>query len=125
MTGPVPRLLALALLAACTGGDGHPPVARASASPETIPENDEFQTAVTLDGTTSADPIDDPDGVEALDYRWQIWGDEFQLDQGDETDATPVVRFRGDRPATVELTVTDADGLTGRASFQMRLTLGP
>jgi hypothetical protein len=125
MTGPVPWLLAAALLAACTGGEGHPPVARASATPATIPENDDFQTAVTLDGSASADPIDDPQGMESLDYHWEIWGDELQFDQGDGADAMPVVRFLGERPATVELTVTDDDGLTGRASFQMRLTLSP
>src|SRR5688572_5131729 len=109
--------LALVVLAACTGGDGHPPVARASADPESIPENDEFQTLVTLDGTASADPLDDPSGADELEYQWEIWGDEHELDGGDLTSAMPVVRFRGDRPATIELTVTDGEGLTGRAQF--------
>jgi hypothetical protein len=117
--------LALACLAACTGGDGHPPVARASAEPESIPENDEFQTAVTLDGTASADPIDDPEGTTDLEYRWEIFGDEHELDSGSLDDPAPVVRFRGDRPATIELTVTDAEGLTGQVQFQMVLTLSP
>jgi len=119
-------LLAGALaVAACAGDDGHPPVARASADPGSIPEGDEFQTAVTLDGATSADPLDDPEGALPLEYHWEIWGDEQRFDQGDASSEAPVVRFRGNRPATVQLTVTDADGQSNRVSFQMVLTLSP
>lgn len=114
---------ALLLAAGCTFEDGHPPVPRASATPRAIPENDGFQTPVALDGTASADPIDDPEGMRPLRYRWTIRSDEFRFDQGDETDPSPVVRFRGDRPATIELTVTDADGLEATARFELQLTV--
>jgi len=117
--------LATAGIAGCAADDGHPPVARAHADPASIAEDDGFQTAVTLDGTASADPIDDPEGLLALTLHWEIQGDEYRLDQGDLDASAPVVRFRGDRPATVELTVTDADGLSARVSFQMQLTLSP
>ncbi len=117
-------VLAVALApAACTFDDGHPPVARANATPRAIPENDGFQTAVTLDGTASADPVDDPGMAVPLSYHWSIQGDEFRFDSGDEHAASPVVRFLGDRPATIELTVTDADGLRGTAQLHMQLSV--
>lgn len=109
--------------AGCTFEDGHPPVPRASATPRAIPENDGFQTPVTLDGTASADPVDDPEGVRPLHYRWAISSDEFRFEQGDEADPAPVVRFRGDRPATIELTVIDADGLEATTRFELQLTV--
>ncbi len=125
-TGLRASALILWLVAAgCAADDGHPPVARASATPESIPEGDEFQTAVILDGSASADPIDDPEGLLDLEYHWEIWGDEHRFDQGTADSQAPVVRFRGNRPATVELTVTDADGQSHRVTFQMVLTLSP
>ena len=120
--GPIAAIL-LGLLASCAADDGHPPVARASASPMAIPENDGFQTAVTLDATASADPVDDPDGLLGLDYQWSLSGDEFRFDSGTERDPTVVVRFRGDRPPTIELTVTDADGFSSTTVFQLQLTV--
>jgi hypothetical protein len=121
---PLAAALTVACLAAgCTFEDGHPPVPRASATPRAIPENDGFQTAVTLDATRSADPLDDPEGVRPLRYMWHISSDEFRFESGDETDPTPVVRFRGARPATIELTVTDADGLDATARFELQLTV--
>jgi len=110
--------------AACTTPDGRPPLARITLSPEAILANDEFQTAVTLDGTRSADTIDDPEGKGALSYAWRIEGDEYRLDAGSsETAPTLVVRFRGDRPATIELTVADEDGLDAIAVARLRLTV--
>jgi len=116
-------LVAALAPAACTFDDGHPPVARVDAAPRAIPENDGFQTAVTLDGTASADPVDDPNGAMPLSYTWSIQGDEFRFDSGDEHAANPVVRFLGDRPATIELTVTDTDGLHGTAELHMQLSV--
>jgi len=107
----------------CSFDDGHPPVARARATPSAIPENDGFQTAVTLDGSLSADPVDDPERTLPLRFEWSIRGDEYRFDQGDTTDAAPVVRFRGDRPPTIQLTVTDGDGLSATVSFELRLTV--
>jgi hypothetical protein len=98
-------------------------VARAEATPSTIPEHDGFQTPVTLDATASADPLDDPEGTSPLRYSWRILSDEFRIESGSDQDATLVVGFRGDRPATIELTVVDADGDSSTTSFQMQLTV--
>ena len=112
------------VLAACQPEEGRPPLARIELSPAAIPEHDGFETVVTLDGTLSADPVDDPDGAERLDYHWEILGDEFDLEPGsDEGDDVVEVRFRGDRPATITLTVTDADGLDARATAYLQLTV--
>lgn len=107
----------------CTTPDGRPPIARITLSPEAILANDEFQTAVTLDATRSGDPVDDPDATRPLTYRWRIEGDEHRPETGTETSAMYVVRFRGDRPATIELTVADSDGLDAIAIARLRLTV--
>lgn len=114
----------LGLLApGCELEDGHPPVARISVSPDMIIENDGFQTLVTLDGSASSDPVDDPDRQQPLRFQWNVSNDEFQLEQGDETSAMVTARFRGDRPATIRLTVTDPDGLSATSSVQLRLVV--
>jgi hypothetical protein len=122
--GPVTVLVALVPLGCVPVDDGRPPLARIDIVPAAIPENDGFETAVTLDGTMSADPIDDPDGSDRLDFRWEILGDEVRFEAGsDESDPAPVVRFRGDRPATVRLTVTDGDGLDASTTAYVQLTV--
>lgn len=118
----LPSLVALAAVA-CSADDGHPPLARIVLAPEAVLENDGFQTEVTLDATTSADPIDDPTGEAPLSYQWQILDDEARYERGRDTSATPVVRFRGDRPATIVLTVTDDDGAVTTAVAHLRLTV--
>ncbi|HVV84302.1 MAG TPA: hypothetical protein VHE35_14615 [Kofleriaceae bacterium] len=123
----IARAAALAAvgLCACTAGDGRPPVARIELVPDQLEENDGFQTAVTLDGRASADPVDHPDGAD-LSFAWQILDDEVRFEPGSHPDrAAPVVRLRGDRPATIVLTVTDDDGLTSTTTAHMRLTASP
>ena len=71
------RVLLLCLATACGTDVGHAPVARIAASPRAVPEQDSFQTEVTLDGRASADPIDDPDGERRLVYAWEISGDDL------------------------------------------------
>jgi hypothetical protein len=111
-------------LTGCLVDDGRPPIARIDIVPGSIPEHDDFQTAVTLDGSTSADPVDDPDGSERLDFHWEILGDEVRFDDGsDESEVMPVVRFRGEVPATVLLTVTDPDGLDSSAQAHVQLSV--
>jgi hypothetical protein len=117
-------LVVLATGPSCTTPDGRPPIARISLSPEAILENDNFQTVVTLDATTSRDSIDDPEATQPLTYRWRIEGDDYRLESGSgESSATPALRFRGSRPATIELTVTDVDGLDAIAISRLRLTV--
>jgi hypothetical protein len=115
-------LAALAGGAACTTPEGRPPIARISLSPEAILSDDQYQTPVTLDGTRSRD-VDDPDGTAPLEYRWVIEGDAFRFESGGETSAMPVVRFQGERPATIELTVVDRDGLDAFAVAHVQLTV--
>jgi len=110
-------------LTACALDDGRPPLARIAISPPSIVENDGYQTAVTLDGTASADPLDDPGGQVPLTYAWQIIDDEFRFEGSRATSPTPMIRLRGDRPATVILTVTDRDGLEATATEHVQLTV--
>ncbi len=118
-----PILLAIAGVAACTQPPGHPPVARITASPKAIPEHDDFQTDVMLDGATSADPIDDPTGARPLRYAWQFTNDETHIMTGTTSSDGVTVRFLGTRPATIHLTVTDEDDQSSTALFQMQLTV--
>jgi hypothetical protein len=113
----------LAPVGACTGNDGYPPVARIEVMPGAVLENDGFSTAVLLDGRTSADPIDDPDGERPLRYEWEIVGDEYRIDDGSLGSAMLTVRFLGETPATIFLTVTDEDGNASTARQQLQLTL--
>jgi hypothetical protein len=108
----------------CTTPDGgRPPIARIVITPGAIVEKDTFQTAVTLDGTRSKDAVDDPEAKHPLSFSWQIDGDDVRFDTGDAHSPAPVVRFRGDRPATIELTVSDVDGLEATAVEHLRLTV--
>ncbi len=108
---------------ACTTESGRPPIARASANPAAIVENDGFRTRVTLDGTASADPLDDPTAELPLRYHWRVLFDEHRFVEGDQTSVSPVIELRGDRPATIELTVSDGDGDASTVRFQMQLTV--
>ena len=117
-------LLTLLALCGCEAEDGRPPVARIDVAPEAIPEHDNFATPVTLDGTASDDPIDDPDGLAPLAFAWEISGDEARFEPGSHADdAVIVVRLRGDTPATFALTVTDEDGRSTTAVRQMTLSV--
>jgi hypothetical protein len=118
-------LLAILVLsgAACTQAPGHPPVARVTATPKAIPEHDDFQTDVMLDGSASADPIDDPTGASPLRYEWAFTNDEAHVVSGTTSDAKLTVRWNGMRPGTVHLTVTDIDDQSSTALYQMQLTI--
>jgi hypothetical protein len=116
----------LASVPACGNtSDGYPPVARIGAAPRAIPEADAFHTPVVLDASASADPIDDPEGTHRLSFRWTIIGDEYRIQDGTLNDAKLTVTLVGDRPATVQLTVTDEDGLSSTAQEQLQLTVRP
>lgn len=121
----MPRaVLALVLFAACDAPVGHPPIARIDLTPSAIPAHDEFQTVVMLDGKPSADPIDDPNGSEKLTYQWTITDAEVRFEAGSrDTSVQPMVRFRGERPATITLTVTDPDGNESSSTKYLELTV--
>jgi hypothetical protein len=118
-------LLVLMLLAACDDASGYPPVARIAFTPGSIDENDGFQTPVVLDGTGSADPIDDPAGERSLRYRWKIVGDEFRIVDGSLAEARVTLTFLGETPATILLTVTDGDDDSNTARENLQLTVRP
>lgn len=115
--------VALGLSPGCATDEGHPPLARIVLAPEAILANDGFQTEVTLDATTSADPLDDPDGTAPLAFTWQILDDEHRYAAGRATSPMPVLTFRGDRPATIVLTATDRDGASSTAVAHVQLTI--
>jgi hypothetical protein len=116
-------LLAAVGVASCTLDGGRPPLARIQITPPAIVENDGFQTLVTLDGTASADPLDDPDGASRLTFFWEILDDEHRFEGSRASSPTPTIRLRGDRPATVVLTVTDGDGQEATAVDNVQLTV--
>ncbi|MBI4512043.1 MAG: hypothetical protein HY698_20595 [Deltaproteobacteria bacterium] len=118
-------ILLFGLAAGCEPSPGHPPIARITISPRAIPAHDGFRTELVLDGTTSADPIDDPDGANPLGYEWKIVGDEVRMAKGDDRSEKITVRFLGERPATVFLTVSDDTGLFTTARMQVQLTVMP
>jgi len=93
------------------------PIARITATPTAILVHDDFQTDVKLDGTASGTLAGDA----ALDYAWEFLDDEARSDQALDL-STVTVRFRGDRPPRVVLTVT-ADGLSDSLTLPMQLTL--
>ena len=105
----------------CALDDARPPLARISITPAAILENDGYQTAVVLDGTASADPLDDPGGQLPLTYAWEILDDESRFEDSRATSPSPTIRLRGDRPATIVLTVTDRDGLEAVAVDHVQL----
>jgi hypothetical protein len=121
------RLFVCAVLAVAVGCDapiGHPPIARIDLSPSAIPAHDEFQTVVTLDGIRSADPIDDPEKARPLTYQWEIVDAEHRFESGSrETSKQPSLRFRGERPPTIKLTVTDEDGNESTTTKALELTV--
>lgn len=117
------RWLFILVVVGCADDTGHAPVARIGATPRAIPDHDSFQTEVILDGSGSADPIDDPDHNGALRYRWDITNDDVRVVSGSTTSARLTVRLRGGHPVTVRLTVVDADGQESTARLQLQLTV--
>jgi hypothetical protein len=116
-------LIALCVVACTSEPSGHAPIARITATPRAIPDHDGFQTDVVLDGTASADPIDDPDGGLPLAFLWTITNDDVQYTMGRDTEPKVTVRFLGNHPAIVDLKVTDVTGLSSTAELNMQLTI--
>ena len=112
------------LMIGCDAPIGHPPIARIDLSPAAIPAHDDFQTMVTLDGSKSADPVDDPAGATKLTYQWEIVDAENRYETGSrDTQQMSQVRFRGERPPTITLTVTDKDGNESSSTKYLDLTV--
>lgn len=122
---PAMRALALALLCAlpaCAGEEaGHPPVARIACTTSNSNVNcfllldDNFNTDVMLDGSKSADLLDDPQGRQPLRFRWELPEGRYRLTAGTLDGPMITVRGQGDLPMAVRLTVTDPSGLSASA----------
>jgi hypothetical protein len=129
------RLLAgIVLLCACSDEIGRPPVARvtvcvmtstsACASPY-IPTNDTFTTPILVDGSTSADEVDDPNATRPLEYHWTIGGD-YKIKEGTLDSSKFTMLLKGDRPVPVTLSATDTDDhLTAKETVTIGITLRP
>ena len=118
-------VLLLVLVIACGGGDDEPmgmtngkPVAAIVALPMEVPESEINQTIVTLDGSTSSDPDNDP-----LTFTWNVSNGTFEnltsassmIAQVGFAGADPVVVpssvcWGEPRVALVTLTVDDGNG---------------
>ena len=125
---PMPVIVSLGLVlgavlgGGCTGPTGRPPAARLTITPAYLPEGDDCQTPVTLDGTASSDEIDDPTAKSPLHFRWDL--DDHggcpgaapgqpRVVQGGLLLSKVQVLLKGDRVTTVTLTVLDRDGRVG------------
>lgn len=116
---PRATLLSLSLVAACALDLAPRPVARVHATPDALAQDDGFRTLVTLDGRGSRDDFGDPPA--ALSYAWSL-GAGARVERADAQNALLFVRFAGERPPTVTLTVTTADGRQGETTARIALT---
>ncbi len=116
---PVRGAALACVLFACAQAPEHPPIARISLMPPAVAAHDDFQTAVTLDGTASS-TFDDPEAP--LVFAWHFLDDDAQT--SDPLDA-PVLtaEFRGSHPPRIQLVVTDGAGHRGEVERSLELTV--
>jgi hypothetical protein len=107
----------------CTNDAGHRPTARIALCPEFVPIGDGYRTDVHLDGTASSDPLNDPDALVPLAFRWTIDDPAPQVAAGSLDGPLVTVRIAGARPTEAALTVTNAAGASGTAAVEIGVTL--
>jgi len=133
--GSLASLVLLTLVAACGGNGGSTsssppppppppppggnaaPTATINASPLIVPRNDGNTTVVTLDGSGSTDPDNDP-----LTYAWTAASGTF-VGNTTPSDIQAQVTFPGLAPYLVTLTVNDGQGHSNMAS--VTIAVGP
>ncbi len=113
-------LVSAAVSAACSQIGPRPPVPRIAIDPEFIPEGDAHETAVTLDGTGSADELEDE--AAPLAFRWEVDDPSGRIEEGAFDEPVVVMTFAGDRVVSVTLTVTDPQGLSASVTQRVGLT---
>jgi hypothetical protein len=91
-------------------------------APNYIAQNDGFVTTIVLDGSASADEIDDPQGTNPLRFHFSF-SEPFRVASGGTEQSKVTVLFAGDRPVTATLQVTDVDGMTSNATVTIGITL--
>lgn len=101
---------------------GRAPVVRIVLDPPFVPEGDGYQTTVVADGSTSADPFDDPEGTTTFLYRWTI-DDSNAMPQPNADSARIEFRVAGARPTAIHLEVVDADGRSATGTVNLGLTI--
>jgi hypothetical protein len=116
------RLCALvALSAACSEIGPRPPVPRIAIDPEFIPEHDAHRTPVTLDGSESADELEDESAP--LTFRWEVDDPSGRAVEGALDAPLVVMTFAGERVVRVTLTVTDPQGMSASITERVGLTI--
>ncbi len=108
--------------AGCSSGAARPPTARIAVAPAYVPLGDHYTTDVVLDGTASADAIDDPDAQKPLGYFWVVDDSGATIIPGPGA-AKITVRVAGAAPTSVHLTVTNGDGDTNTANAIIGVTV--
>ena len=105
----------------CSQIGPRPPVPRFTIDPEFIPQGDDHRTPVTLDGSGSADDLEDP--TVPLEFAWDVDDPSRRVLEGALDAAVAVLTFSGEHVVTVTLTVTDPDGLSASVSDRVGLTV--
>lgn len=118
--------LTVGVAAGACGGDDDPiqpanndPQAVISADPLEVPEGDDHQTVVTLDGSASSDPDGDP-----LTYEWTAPSGDF-VNGTNAGSQVAEVTFPGTAPYNVVLVVQDGRAGSASASVTIGIIAGP
>lgn len=94
----------------------NPPVAVIAADPTEVPEGDNHETVVTLDGSGSSDPDGDP-----LTFEWTAPSGAF-VNGTTAGSQVAAVTFPGTAPYDVTLVVEDGQGASDAASVTIGLS---
>ncbi len=130
----LPFAAVLVFLSGCSTETGHPPVARLSIEPRYIPVN--VMTLVTLDGRSSCDELDHPEGCDktgdgsgpeqdcpgGVSFQWTL-DRPVELVEGGWEEPLMKVRVITDRPIQVILKVRDCDGNTAEVRGRIGVIL--
>lgn len=124
----------LGLFCACASDAGHPPVARLSIEPRYVPVN--VKTLVILDGRSSCDELDHPEGCDktgdgsgpekscpgGVTFQWDI-NEPVEVVEGGPEESLMKVNVTTDRPIRVILRVKDCDGNTAEVRGRIGVIL--
>ena len=94
-------------------GDNSDPIARVTASPNSVRAGDNFQTIVTIDASASSDADGD-----ALTFSWVVPNGRFENGTTNQ-DQIIEVSFPGSRPYAVVVTVSDGQGGEDEATISI------
>lgn len=101
---------------------GRAPVVRIVLVPAFVPEGDGYQTTVVADGSTSADPFDDPNATRSFLFHWSI-DDDGSEPMPNRDSARIEFRVGGLRPTPITLEIVDGDGRKASATVNVGITI--